>query len=96
MYFKLLNLFDKQINLTRLLKGEEYWIGQVFDSLWPLQKELKNPTKLRKCIDVGTGCGFPGLAIAISLPGAKLTLVDATKKKNHGLLRFKDNCLLII
>jgi len=30
---------------------------------------------------VGTGCGFPGLASAISLPGAILTLVDSTRKK---------------
>ena len=82
---KLLNHFNAQFNLTRLLRGEEYWIGQVFDSLWPLQQELKDPQKLRNCIDVGTGCGFPGLAVAISLPGAMLTLLDSTNKKTTAL-----------
>ena len=78
---QLLAYFNSKVNLTRLLKGEDYWIGQVFDSLWPLKTGLKNPHKLRNCIDVGTGCGFPGLAIAISLPGTRLTLLDATSKK---------------
>ena len=82
---KQLNYFNSQVNLTRLLQGEDYWIGQVFDSLWPIQNELKTPHKLRNCIDVGTGCGFPGLAVAISLPGAQLTLVDATSKKTSVL-----------
>ena len=78
---KLLNHFNAKFNLTKLIKGEDYWIGQVFDSLWPLQQELKNPQKLRNCIDVGSGCGFPGLAVAISLPGTRVTLLDATSKK---------------
>ncbi len=78
---KLISHFNTQVNLTRLVKGEDYWIGQVFDSLWPLQKELNNPQKILNCIDVGSGCGFPGFAVAISLPKTKLTLVDATSKK---------------
>ena len=82
---KLLNHFDKQINLTRLLQGEDYWIGQVFDSLWPFQRELNDSSKSLNCIDVGTGCGFPGLAVAIALPKIKLTLVDATSKKTMAL-----------
>jgi len=78
---KLLNHFNKQVNLTRLLIGEDYWVGQIFDSLWPLRRELNNPQKALNCIDVGTGCGLPGLAVAISLPNTRLTLVDATSKK---------------
>ena len=82
---QLLNNFNSQLNLTKLVDGEDYWIGQVFDSLWPFQKELTTPHQLRNCIDVGTGCGFPGLAIAICLPGAKVTLVDSTRKKTTAL-----------
>jgi len=40
---KLLNHFNAEVNLTRLLQGDDFWVGQVFDSLWPLQKELKDP-----------------------------------------------------
>ncbi len=77
--------WNTQVNLTRLTKGEDFWISQIFDSLWPLQKELKNPEEPRNFIDIGTGCGFPGLAIAIAIPGAKITLVDAIKKKTNAL-----------
>ncbi len=87
---QLLNHFNKTVNLTRLLKGEDYWIGQVFDSLWPLQKELHRPQISLNCIDVGTGCGFPGLALAISLPKAKLTLVDSTRKKTSILKKITE------
>ncbi|WP_320666938.1 16S rRNA (guanine(527)-N(7))-methyltransferase RsmG [Prochlorococcus sp. MIT 1307] len=77
----LLSHFNKEVNLTRLLNGEDYWIGHVFDSLWPMQTLLSEPQKVLNCIDVGTGCGFPGWAVAIALPKAHITLVDATKKK---------------
>ncbi len=87
---RLLTHFNKKVNLTRLIMGEDYWVGQVFDSLWPLRKELNNPEKLRNCIDVGTGCGFPGLAVAISLPGTQLTLVDATTKKTIALKKITE------
>ena len=82
---QLLHDFNTKLNLTRLIEGEDYWIGQVFDSLWPLHKELTTPHQLRHCIDVGTGCGFPGLAVAISLPGANITLLDSTRKKTTAL-----------
>ena len=78
---KLLSYYNTQVNLTRLIHGEDYWIGQIFDSLWPFQAELNHQPEKLTCIDVGTGCGFPGLAIAIGLTKASITLVDSTKKK---------------
>ena len=53
--------------------------------MWPLQKELKTPSKKLKCIDVGTGCGFPGLATAIALPSSSLTLIDSIKRKTSAV-----------
>jgi len=32
----LLRSWNKRLNLTRLVEGDDYWIAQVFDSLWPL------------------------------------------------------------
>ena len=78
---QLLEDWNSRVNLTRLVEGEDFWIAQVLDSLWPLLPELMSPDTPRRCIDVGTGGGFPGLAVAIALPGAELTLVDSVGRK---------------
>jgi 16S rRNA (guanine527-N7)-methyltransferase len=117
---QLLRTWNQRLNLTRLVEGDDYWIAQVFDSLWPLvpmlnaqegapappapddtasQPQVSAPeatagsacgggviaapaagTGLR-IIDVGTGGGFPGLAVAIALPGSHITLVDSVQRK---------------
>ena len=77
----LLRDWNGRVNLTRLVEGDDFWINQVFDSLWPLQDLLQTDKTARRCIDVGTGGGFPGLAIAIALPGAKMTLLDSVGRK---------------
>jgi 16S rRNA (guanine527-N7)-methyltransferase len=77
----LLKTWNNRVNLTRLVDGDDFWINQVFDSLWPLQNELNSADRPRRCIDVGTGGGFPGLAIAIALPGAQLVLLDSVSRK---------------
>ena len=79
-----LRQWNSRVNLTRLVEGDDFWIAQVFDSLWPLADLLNDPecsqTPL-ELIDVGTGGGFPGLAVAIALPQARLTLVDSVGRK---------------
>ncbi|BEV36644.1 16S rRNA (guanine(527)-N(7))-methyltransferase RsmG [Synechococcus sp. M16CYN] len=77
----LLRGWNDKVNLTRLVEGNDYWVNQIFDSLWPLTSELETPKRPRVCIDVGTGSGFPGLAVAIALPGARMTLVDSVGRK---------------
>ena len=71
------------------MEGEDYWISQIFDSLWPLQPWLGKSEPL-KVIDVGTGGGFPGLAIAIALPQAQLTLVDSVGRKVQAVQAMAD------
>ncbi|MEB3303096.1 MAG: 16S rRNA (guanine(527)-N(7))-methyltransferase RsmG [Cyanobacteriota bacterium] len=75
--------WNHRLNLTRLVEGEDYWIGQVYDSLWPWVSLLNSPRRSSPLalIDVGTGGGFPGLALAIALPEAHLTLVDSVGRK---------------
>ncbi len=77
--------WNNQINLTRLIEEEDFWIAQVFDSIWPLKEELKTSHKPRKCIDVGTGCGVPGLLVAIALPAVELTLLDSVRRKTKAI-----------
>ena len=77
-----LRSWNHRLNLTRLVEGDDYWISQVFDSLWPLVELLQSSAdQALELIDVGTGGGFPGLAVAIALPQAHLTLVDSVGRK---------------
>lgn len=81
-----LRQWNSRRNLTRLVEGEDFWIAQVFDSLWPLLPMISRVAaagsgESLRIIDVGTGGGFPGLAAAIAFPGARLTLVDSVARK---------------
>jgi 16S rRNA (guanine527-N7)-methyltransferase len=76
-----LRRWNSRLNLTRLVEGPDYWVAQVFDSLWPLRPLLDHCDSPLNVIDVGTGGGFPGLAVAIALPSARLTLVDSVGRK---------------
>ena len=78
---ELLREWNKKTNLTRLINGNDYWISQVYDSLWPLHAELQDPKHNHTYIDVGSGCGFPGIAIAIAMPNSNVTLLDSSNKK---------------
>ncbi len=79
-----LRQWNDRVNLTRLVEGDDFWIAQVFDSLWPWVPLLTAPDGVPdrlEMIDVGTGGGFPGLALAIAMPSARITLVDSVGRK---------------
>ena len=81
-----LRQWNGRVNLTRLVEDDDFWIAQVFDSLWPLRQRLNEQAQAPlRCIDVGTGGGFPGLAVAIALPQAQLTLVDSVGRKTQAV-----------
>ena len=77
--------WNTKVNLTRLVEDDDYWINQIFDSLWPLKQELQTSDQAKRCIDVGTGGGFPGLAAAIALPNSHFTLVDSVGRKTSAV-----------
>ena len=88
-------------NLTRLIEGDDYWITQVYDSLWTFKENSKKDFDNKKFIDIGSGCGFPGFAYAITHPNSEIYLVDSSKKKTDSLkeiiksVSFKNNIYVI-
>ena len=82
---ELIQKLNKISNLTRLIEGNDYWISQVYDSIWPLFKNSNKLFENKKFIDIGSGCGFPGLAYAITHPNSEIYLVDSSLKKTNAL-----------
>ena len=88
-------------NLTRLIEGDDYWISQVYDSLWTFKENSNKNFDNKKFIDIGSGCGFPGFAYAITHPNSEIYLVDSSKKKTDSLkeiiksINFKNKIFVI-
>jgi 16S rRNA (guanine527-N7)-methyltransferase len=70
---------NARMNLTRLTRPDEIAIGHVLDSLVAL-KVLDELAPRARVIDVGSGAGFPGLALAIARPTWRVSLLDARAK----------------
>ena len=82
---ELIQKLNKISNLTRLLDGNDYWISQVYDSIWPFFNDSNKLFENKKFIDIGSGCGFPGLAYAITHPNSEIYLIDSSLKKTNAL-----------
>jgi len=76
---------NNKTNLTRLIDGDDYWVSQVFDSIWPFKTFPNINFDNKKFLDIGSGCGFPGLAYAITHPISEIYLIDSSKKKTDAL-----------
>jgi len=72
-------------NLTRLIDGDDYWVSQVLDSIWPFKFFPDIDFDNKKFLDIGSGCGFPGIAYAIIHPDSDTYLIDSSKKKTDAL-----------
>ena len=92
---------NKKTNLTRLIDGDDYWVSQVFDSIWPFKIFSNINFNNKKFLDIGSGCGFPGLAYAITHPNSEIFLIDSSKKKTDALktlikeINFQNNIYII-
>ncbi len=87
---KLLRGLNKTRNLTRLIHGNDYWISQVYDSIWPFYENSQKIFDNKKFIDIGSGCGFPGIAYAITHPNSEVYLIDSSRKKTASLKEIID------
>ena len=79
LYGKLLVEWNEKINLTAIIDPEGVTIKHFLDSI-TIFSYVDIPEGA-KVIDVGTGAGFPGLAMLIARPDLQMTLMDSTKKR---------------
>jgi 16S rRNA (guanine527-N7)-methyltransferase len=81
-YANLLVRWNATHNLTAIRGGEAMLTHHLLDSLAvvPHFARLTHGGAAR-VLDVGSGGGMPGIVLAVALPQARFTLVDAVQKK---------------
>lgn len=83
LYYEMLIEWNKMINLTAITDYEDVMKKHFVDSLSLVK--VCDMTGSLSLIDVGTGAGFPGLALKIAFPDIKVTLLDSLSKRIHFL-----------
>ena len=78
-YAQILVETNKVMNLTAITEPDEIVIKHFADCL-SVFKYVDIPQNA-KVIDVGTGAGFPGIALLIARPDIELTLLDSLNKR---------------
>lgn len=76
-FFILLQETNAEMNLTRIDEEKEAVVKHFYDSL-AVTRLLKVSGKVA---DIGSGAGFPGIALAIAFPETHFSLVESNGKK---------------
>lgn len=82
-YYQLLDQWSDKVNLTAIREYSDVLKKHFIDSV-SLVKAYDLSGK-KSVIDVGTGAGFPGLALKIAFPNLEMTLLDSINKRIHFL-----------
>jgi len=77
-YTLLLLRWNRSVSLTSITSPVEV-VGRHFGESMYVSKIL--PVENCRLVDIGTGAGFPGLALKIAKPGLRVDLVESNKKK---------------
>lgn len=78
-YYLLLSAANKTINLTTIINEPDVIDYHFRDSLQ--LHTIVNMQSITHTADVGTGGGFPGIALAIKYPQLSVTLIEVNAKK---------------
>lgn len=79
IYYEMLVERNQFVNLTAITEYDDVMKKHFVDSISLIQ--AYDVTKHVSVIDVGTGAGFPGLALKIAYPNMKVTLLDSLNKR---------------
>lgn len=78
LYFKLIDEYNKVMDLTAIKEKEEIYERHFYNSLTIAFNDDFN--NLHLC-DVGSGAGFPAIPLKIVFPNMKLTIIDPLAKR---------------
>lgn len=78
-YLTMLQEWNKVMNLTAITGTQEI-VDTHFDDSLELSKSMDMST-ISSLADVGTGAGFPGLALKIMFPHIQVLLIEVVQKK---------------
>jgi 16S rRNA (guanine527-N7)-methyltransferase len=84
-HLELVEETNRFMNLTRIVSAAEAAVKHICDSVqpWRLFEDA------RLALDAGTGAGFPGIPLAIILPGVEFVLAESVQKR----ARFVDSAI---
>lgn len=77
-YISILLLWNQKISLTSITSPSEILERHFAESLFAVSAA---PIRARRLADVGSGSGFPGLALGLLLPNTEIMLIEANAKK---------------
>lgn len=80
IFAKLLEKWQRAVNLVSRSALDELWVRHIADSL----QVADAVPQARRWLDLGSGAGFPGLVTAIKLagdPDARVHLIDSDQRK---------------
>ncbi len=94
-YAELLLKWNRSFNLTAIRTMEDIVVKHILDSL-----SVVSLVRGRRIIDIGSGSGFPGIAVALARPEIEVVLIEAVAKKvqflRHATARLKfDNVQVV-
>lgn len=77
-YLSELKKWNRAYNLTGLKTDDDIIIKHFLDSLLYIKALPSSPFHMA---DIGTGAGFPGMPVKITMPEIALTLIESSRKK---------------
>lgn len=78
VYLKLLKKWNRKVNLTGIRSDKDALRLHFMESLYAARHL---PAGKLRVVDLGSGAGFPGLAMKITRPDLRMVLLDSRKKK---------------
>ena len=81
IYIDILLKWNARINLTAVRAPDEM-VTRHFGESFFAAEFLRSRGAPETAIDLGSGAGFPGIPLAVSMPEARVTLIESNHKKS--------------